>query len=372
MRKSTLWKNVKGYALSILITLLLVEGLCFVMVETEYIIARPPTYQSPKHFKPFYADLDEHFGVWRVPNSSFTRVQPCFEITYHTNSYGAIDQERELVGDSNRVVVLGDSFVEGYGVEPAQRFTNLLEAKSGKAHLNFGTSGNFGPTQYYLAYQHMASRFSHNAVLVALLPDNDFKDDEPEAHRYAPYWEGSYPDYTLAYTMSTKDSSAWAIKNIKPKSTSAQWLRNYTYMWNVGDYIISYLKFKKRASASTEGEPVGLYHGYYDYSKEQLLRMRYSLEQLRTATEGKRLMVISIPRYQDLVKHAHTGSNPFGTAMTQIASELGFEYFDLLPPLHQEYGQASRWAELFHTCDGHWSPNGHAVASQLINQEFYQ
>ena len=50
-------------------------------------------------------------------------------MTYNSNSYGMRDIEREKEGSGRRFVVIGDSFVEGFGVSSDNRFTNKLEEK---------------------------------------------------------------------------------------------------------------------------------------------------------------------------------------------------------------------------------------------------
>jgi hypothetical protein len=118
-------------------------------------------------------------------------------VKYQANSYGARDIERSLDAKGRkRVIFLGDSMVEGHGVQLEKRLTNVLEGELNIEHLNFGTGGNFGTTQYYLLYKTLGSKFEHHAVIIGILPTNDFLDDDynygQKAHRnrYRPYFIG--------------------------------------------------------------------------------------------------------------------------------------------------------------------------------------
>ncbi len=79
-------------------------------------------------------------------------------------------------------MVLGDSFLEGWGLPVADRLSNLLEEATGVPHLNFAAA-HFGPYQQLLVYEELASQFDHNAVLASVLPTNDFIDLDLEAAR---------------------------------------------------------------------------------------------------------------------------------------------------------------------------------------------
>lgn len=369
MDRQKLKKNIKGYGISLLITALLIELLCMVMVESGYIEARVPTYTFPMGKRTIYVDNNENWGVWRMPNDSMSFVRRCFDVMLYSNSYGALDKEHPRQSPQKRVVVLGDSFVEGYGVAYENRFSTLLSDTTGFPHLNFGTSGNFGPTQYYLLYKHLASDFDHGEVLIFFLPSNDFQDDYPDPVRYNPYWEGNYPDYTLRYSMEDINESKWSADNINTQHGIGSYVRNFSYSANVIDYISSWLAFVRRAQDVTQGELKGRIR-YQNFTEEEILRVRYSLEQIKAIAGERPVRVVMIPSLQDFVAVKENGQNPLAERMQKMAGEVGFRFFDLLPAFNEEH--ADRLGSLFHTCDGHWSPYGHQVVTDLLYKEFYQ
>ena len=59
--------------------------------------------------------------------------------------------------------------------------------------LNFGVSRNFGPVQYSVIYERLAKDFEHKTVIIYLLPDNDFGENDYSnwrgSKRHRPYYK---------------------------------------------------------------------------------------------------------------------------------------------------------------------------------------
>ena len=76
--------------------------------------------------------------------------------------------------DTRRMVVLGDSFVWGFGVENEDIFTSMLEVKSrGRLEVvNLGVSG-YGTGQEFLLWKELGSKWSPDTVLLFITPITD-------------------------------------------------------------------------------------------------------------------------------------------------------------------------------------------------------
>src|SRR5262245_54115015 len=132
------------------ITLLALEAGTAVGIRTGLISVKPPSYSLDQvRARPFWRDMNPAFGVWHEPNRTYRHRSNCFDVRYRANAYGARDPERTVQSERPRVVVLGDSFVEGFGVNESERMTTLLERDTGIEHLNFGIAGT-GNTQHFL------------------------------------------------------------------------------------------------------------------------------------------------------------------------------------------------------------------------------
>ena len=88
-----------------------------------------PSYSLANVRSRFWVEANPDFGVWHGPNSSYRHLTTSYDVSYRANSYGARDKERTRTsGAHRRVIVLGDSFVEGYGVKAEDRFSPSLPA----------------------------------------------------------------------------------------------------------------------------------------------------------------------------------------------------------------------------------------------------
>ncbi len=350
--------------LSLLISFVIVEVAAYAIISRRNISVQLPTY-TPKLPVFWFSDINADFGVWHIPNTGFRYKKTCFDIEYQFNSVGARDVERPKVSDQPRVIVLGDSFVEGFGVDQDRIFTAQLEQMSAIPHLNFSTSGHFGPTQYYLLYDTLAKTFDHEAVIVAIFPYNDFHEDDLEYgkaaywNRYRPYWVGTYPDYELTYYLPEIEESDYALRKILNPQGAATltqfYLSRYSATFNL------FLVFNQPPNPM--GARLAGYSGYYDFSQADLDRLQYSLEKLVESADGRPVYVVTIPTREDFGYLETRGAPPLPGRLAQLSAQLGFEYLDLLEPMRASTINTN---SLYLVCDGHWNDQGHRLVTEIL------
>jgi hypothetical protein len=355
-------------------------GLSLILLESSlaYLVGRGrmdierSSYCMANVKSDFWVDLDPDFGAWHKPGSRYRHAKRCFDVTYTANAFGARDRERQGRVEGPRVVVLGDSFTEGYGLPTEARFSDVLEKLTGIEHLNFGVAGDFGPLQEALLYRKLASKFSHDGVVVALFPDNDFRDMDPAlagtfyAGRYRPYLEGAYPDYRLAYHGPAYGA---ALKPRGPIAWLGAFLREFSYTFRALSYVRRRLGLGKGGRApGAPGEPAGA-SGYYDFTEADFQRLRWSLDALmkdaRAAGGGKgaKVLVATLPRELDLDLFKERGEPPLSRRLRDWAAASGADYLDLLPIFARARMDGQK---LFLECDGHWSPSGDSKAAESM------
>jgi hypothetical protein len=248
-------KILKLISINLFFLLLFIEITSFIFVNFKNVSTRPTyKYQLRNH----YGDYNKYFGAWHIPSSFFNHRKSCFDVNYSFNSYGARDVERNIVSkNKNRVIVLGDSVVEGYGVEDKNRITNLLESRTGIPHLNFGTSGHFGTTQYFLNYKYLSSKFSHNKVFLFFTITNDFEDDSFEIGkkihfaRYRPYF--SYDEINKNFNLFYFDKKN--LNNKKYLETIRNILSNYTYFYHLLRHYFSIIESTESKTIDKNQKP---------------------------------------------------------------------------------------------------------------------
>ena len=106
---------------------------------------------------------DKSWGAWHKSASSTIQKRSCYDVIYSSNEIGARDDSFNNNKD-NDIILLGDSFAEGYGVNLENTSQKYIENLTNRNVLNFGISRNFGPVQYSIIYELLAKDFKrrHN------------------------------------------------------------------------------------------------------------------------------------------------------------------------------------------------------------------
>ena len=351
-----------------IISFLILELVLAVYIRVAEIKIELPTYTF-ENTQNFWFDLDKNFGTRHLPNDTYRQKKYCFDVVYETNDEGFRDVNRSLLSTESRVVALGDSFTEGIGVNIEDRLTNQLQSKTEIPHLNFGLAGNFGPIQYMILYNTLASAYTHDAILVGILPANDFIDDDYDialkvsGNRYKPFLRGTYPNYDVVYHVDT-------ITKSKARPRQQSWkgkiLKNFTHSYN----MYRYLRVMQSIKAIPDDELLDASQvpSYFNYTQKQLNVMRFSIEKIKEMAGEKLVMVYTIPIEKEILAYRQHRNNPLAADLKSICDNIGVEYLDLLPKTDVFSNEEIK--NLFLSCDGHWSAMGNDFATKHIKSYF--
>src|SRR5687767_3923597 len=102
---------------------------------------RGPLYVSPERDR--FWQHDPLLGWSHQPGQVGTFSTEQFRTSIRINANGLRDRDHayERTSDLMRILVLGDSFAWGYGVDEKQRFSQLLETSMNVEVINAGVSG---------------------------------------------------------------------------------------------------------------------------------------------------------------------------------------------------------------------------------------
>jgi hypothetical protein len=148
------------------------------------------------HFPPDAVREDPAIGFGLVPNFHGRVNNGYFRGRFDTNSQGFRDSERAYEKPTGvyRVLVIGDSFVQGFGLDERDTFASVLErelkARNGRPPvevMKMGVGG-WGPSNYWRVLRNVGARYSPDFVVVAFYPGNDFQ--EAETEHYNGVWNG--------------------------------------------------------------------------------------------------------------------------------------------------------------------------------------
>lgn len=310
----------------------------------------------------FLGDLDPHFGAWHMPDATVSVATANGEVRYVSNAHGMRDRPRSLKSTAlERVAVLGDSFVEGVGVEAADRVADILEERTGIEFLNFGTAGGFGSVQEWLLYRHMASHYDHSRVFLFCLPDNDFADNRAprtSTTRYRPYLQPEGDTYRVVYPFP--------FDRLQERQRDLPWGRRFRNQvlnhWCTAN-VLNDLQFREIRKS------LRLSSSYDVYSAGDLKKLLYTYEQILNLARPRPLTLFVIPRDADFKAQAagrHQG-RIVADLVAFAAQHEGIRIVDLMPGFlahMKEHGVSHRAFFLEH--DPHWSPLGHAVAADIV------
>ena len=228
----------------------------------------------------YWASIDPVVGNWRRPNTTFRHREKCIDAVYSTNSIGARDPERTLSADgAERTVMIGDSMLEGFGVDYGQRTSDILEQMSEIEHINLGISG-FGTIQEWLAYERFGLPYEHDKIIFFIFPGNDFENNDPAKESknvYRPYLRPASretgADFEVYYTVDFDErytghiTLSWG-KMIKNRFDNAIYTAN-VLRWATG--ALKKAREQRRPSAGSN---------YDNYSEQDMEIMLYTLERV--------------------------------------------------------------------------------------------
>ena len=190
-------KNLGLAAISIVFALVVSELLLRMLYE-------PPsrTMDGFKLTKSSSYRADPDLGWLPRPNVQGEHNRPrSFESRFSTNSLGLRDREHPFEREPGikRIVIVGDSFTWGYGVNDGETFADLIEKMAPDVEvINLGVTA-FGLRQEIIYFQRLGIKFAPDILVVSLV-QNDIYElpsvslDTTEEASVQPDGESSEPD----------------------------------------------------------------------------------------------------------------------------------------------------------------------------------
>lgn len=365
---------------SLVICLLVAEAGVFLLARTGVLPIAKPTYNASSvtfiKDRDWVTAYDRYVGPWHEPDSVFNHKTVCFNRIYRSNAEGMRDPERDYFADRIRVAAVGDDFMEGAGLSFADRITQNMEQLTGLEHLNFGCK-DFDPVQYQLILATRASKFSHEGVVVALVPENDFDrlrrrdPPRPGSRHLRPFYSGKKGEYVLHLPNHLVDMGSWWDKlllNLDHVSVK-RILRTYTYTYNAVLYVEGLVKALNREGEEERSGPGEPRSKYYGVSEEHWDLFEHILERIREQAGDRPVLLVTIPRAVDFVERGSYGEPDLPARLQALCDRLGVEYKDLLPEMASK---EKDWRRFFISCTGYFTSYGAWTASNILRDtDFY-
>jgi len=322
-----------------------------------------PTYSFDKDNS--WILKDKVLGVWHKENFSFTEKTSCYKVNYKSNDVGARSEIDYLkLNSENNVFIIGDCFVEGYGANHNEIFSERITKNTDKSGLNFGSSGHFGPVQYYLVYKKFHNQIPHNELIIFFLPANDFLDNSTrnplyKKKVYRPYFKKKdniykifYPELEIYQTKNEKKTFNRFAKDI---------LINFTYTANTLRTVSHLLFYKTRTD-----EKYNIFKGYFHKNEQEVDASLHYIKKIVDLSGEIKKTIILIPSIEDLEKIIDLGIDYkelyWFKNFKKFSDENNLNLIDLASFKDDYLSYKKGYRSLFNKCDKHWNKIGHNFA----------
>src|SRR5688572_27896530 len=220
--------KIKSRGILINLSLIIISTL-FALFLSEIalrLIGRNPLYVSPERDR--FWKYDSLLGWAHQPGQEGIFETPQFRISVHINQKGLRDREHsyERLNAARRILVVGDSFAWGYGVEESERFSQLPETSLGVEVINAGVSG-YSTDQEMLWLRGEGVKYNTDLVVV-VVAGNDIGDNNRQLVStiyYKPYFVSENGHLTLqGYPVPRTSLQGRLVYSISQRSALAYFL----------------------------------------------------------------------------------------------------------------------------------------------------
>ncbi len=371
--------------ISTILVLLILEGAIRLVKPRIMVISTAKLHRS-----------DPDAGWVGLPNINARFFLPGgFDVHVANNSRGLRDSEKDFAKPlgTRRIVVLGDSFMWGFGVDNEDTFSTILqELIPDTQTINLGVSG-YSTVQELVRLQMEGVRYKPDLTMLAFVW-NDLRDNFDDQ-------QGTRPVAVIAEDGTLRIGNRPVKKVLSSPIT--QWFRHNSWLFGFIEYRLRILKDKRelqrRANAlrarhqpSDDASQVGpakkdamdfsIVDIYGPPSPEMdlawdVVRLLVSRMKESAMEGGGRLIVLYVPKKEDAdreifdISIRYAGLDPESEdidwdrpskRLAEVCAALDVPCIDLTPIFR---GHPEPFS-LFLKNDPHWSPEGHRLAAETV------
>jgi len=348
--------------------------LVLVLILAEFLTRLILPEWAPSHSgRTVFYHYDPTLGWAMRPGQKDVHEHQDFAVTVEVNSHGLRDEEIKPKGDRKRLLVLGDSFGWGYGVELEDRFDSLLDTRLSDWQIVNASVSGYGTDQQYLFLQDQGLALEPDAILL-LFYENDFGNNS----RGEQYWYFK-PHFNLIDGQLSLDKTRVPSSSLNQRFTRL--IRGHTYLYGrLHEWLslridIAKVQIALVRNMDTESQKdVVRYPELLESVNEVALESSESFEAYKTSVRYPityaLLQAINEVAIESGIPFLLT-SVPFKKAEDRAFLE-SFAAIENIPylPLDEPFAATEIRTEFEH--DLHWNEAGHALATEEIERFLYQ
>lgn len=361
-------KNIGLAIISIIILLLLGEA--FLRIGAYKIV----TFNSNAGFHQYDPDL----GFIQIPNHEATFKARDFNVLIKSNSHGFRDKEYQLIKGKGikRVIVLGDSFTWGWGVEQEEIFCEVAEREMENTEfINLGQNA-YGTAQELLILKKHGLKFAPDLIVVAFYNNDLYENYGVNKSVRIPYF--SLEDGKLKLTHRPQPQST--TEKIKTK------LKNHFLLYHLVNHRLALLKMQRKKYVEKQrkkyAERYGISGYFFKDDSEEIINAWSITEALLKEINdlsNKRLLIMYIPTrlqveddtYQEALKLSNIDGGEIdllrpNKLLSRISDRHGISFLDLTQYFREEY---KKNVSIYFEHDGHMTKEGHRLAGKKLREK---
>ena len=289
-----------------------------------------------------WKEKDENGIDWHKKNYKASHSSRCFDVKYEFNNIGARDINDYFINDQEKsIILIGDSFAEGYGVNTNNTFAKIVEKKTDKKVLNFGVSGS-DPNLQITKYINDGSKFNFDELIYFFLP---------------------YNDYLTSNTNKNKKKnilSDFDLTNVK--YSIANFLARFTYSYNFlrsAAYLLD-INFSDNYENSS-----------YFFNDHESINYTFDLLEKIISYKDVKSYIVIIPTIHDINNYQKNNLNYKNLYWYEQINKLAYINNSTLIDL-MDFKDFKKKSLYFHSCDGHWSNYGNKFAANSFLKVYNQ
>jgi lysophospholipase L1-like esterase len=286
----------------------------------------------PQPTGPVQFAYDPVRGAIPTPGQRGRRVIPgVFSYQFTNNSLGLRGPE---IGPKTqrRILLLGDSFTYGFGVDDDQTFAYRLEKLTGDEVINAGNGGT--GTDYALRFYESVGKFLKPDLVVLCFFPNDFQDNE----------RGTY--YNADLTPRDLSDTVIARKNLLNNAV-CNWLLTHSQVANLIKVDLIHTGLWQISG------PVDETHINVEPTKRYLTALENSVRQSNST-----FIVVYIPSDSDVESFRHGQKS-----LSEAAFQSIYPAYSLTESMAASgYGIG----QLYFPAERHWTPLAHKIATEAL------
>ncbi len=352
------------------------------MIVTDQIITRPlfkrHTFTTPHQL---FCQYDPQLGWSKIPNKIGQHYNSEYQTVEHINSRGLRGREYayEKPKGVRRILLLGDSFVEGYSVDEQAVISEQLHkllAGSGQYEIINGGTGGYSTDQELLFLQHEGLKYKPDLVILFFF-FNDVHYNSTSTYQISergnkPFFELNEGKLQLkGVPVPTPEKTFW---------NPSAWLQKNSFLyerisWILYDLLPKPLPPELAAFLETPSPQIA---SSWEITEALVKEIKNTSQ-----SAGAKFLLFHVPSIQEAndsvwkrftKRYRHSNqkfnSNEIHQRLEKISKKHSIDYLSTLQAFRaEEIKLNSNKNSLFFRFDAHWNASGHAFAAKLLTEK---